>query len=105
MSFAEAGAVVRNARKQAKLSQAEVAKQLGMSRTTVSQIEAGTIPELGIRKYVALCELLGLAFVIGPRTAPSWDELKKQNAEQSNASARATDKAIAQAFTQNRRVP
>ncbi len=103
MSFAEAGAVIKQARRDAKLSQAELAARLRMSRTTISQVESGTIPELGVRKYVAICEALGLAFAVAPRTAPSWAELQLLNAQRAAEAARLTDQAIADAFSPKRR--
>jgi len=103
MSFAEAGAVIKQARRDAKLSQAELAARLRMSRTTISQVESGTIPELGVRKYVQICESLGLAFAVAPRTAPSWAELQSLNAERAAEAARLADQAIADAFRPKRR--
>lgn len=102
MSFAEVGALVRKARKEAKLSQADVARKLGMSRTTISQVEAGTMPELGVRKYLAICEFLGMAFVVAPRSAPTWEELQQANARNAREAAQATDKAISEAFATRR---
>ena len=40
------------ARKSRKLSQASLGQQLGMSRATISGIENGTVPEIGIRKVM-----------------------------------------------------
>src|SRR5688572_33403326 len=54
------GATIAQARKASKRSQAALAGALGMSRATISGIENGTIPEVGVRKLIALCGALGL---------------------------------------------
>jgi transcriptional regulator with XRE-family HTH domain len=54
------GASIRAARKQRHLTQADLCVQVGMSRATLSGIENGTINEIGIRKVMALCSVLGL---------------------------------------------
>ena len=41
MNFTTAGSLIRQSRRQAKLTQADLAKRLGMSRTTISQVETG----------------------------------------------------------------
>lgn len=61
------GTVIREARKQLGMTQAELSGMLGMSRATISAIENGTIPEVGIRKVMAICSMLGLELVIQPR--------------------------------------
>ncbi len=38
-----------------------------MSRATLSALESGTISELGIRKVLAICSVLGLELVIQPQ--------------------------------------
>lgn len=63
----ELGKAVRSARKQAKLTQTDVAEQLGMSRATLSALENGTVSEVGIRKVMAICALLGLELNAQPR--------------------------------------
>lgn len=48
------GARIREARKAAGLSQAQLARRRGMSRSTISQIETGTIAEIGVRRLGGL---------------------------------------------------
>ena len=48
----EIGEQIREARKMRHVSQAEVAHALGMSRTTIGQIENGTVQEIGVRKLI-----------------------------------------------------
>ncbi|MBN1849869.1 MAG: helix-turn-helix transcriptional regulator [Deltaproteobacteria bacterium] len=72
------GEQIRQARKARRLTQAEVAKALGMSRTTIGQIENGTIQEIGVRKLIRVLEYLGLELRI--RTAgrpPTLEELRE----------------------------
>jgi HTH-type transcriptional regulator / antitoxin HipB len=64
MDFTQLGRRIHDARKQAALSQSEVAARLGMSRATISGIERGTIGEIGLRKVIALCAMLGLALEV-----------------------------------------
>ncbi|MFA6009176.1 MAG: helix-turn-helix transcriptional regulator [Desulfobacteraceae bacterium] len=46
------GQHIRQARKKRNLSQAQIAKALGMSRTTIGQIENGTVQDVGVRKLI-----------------------------------------------------
>lgn len=83
MNLAEMGLLIRETRKAAKRPQAELAHSLGMSRTTISAIENGTIGEIGIRKVIALCAALGLELNVQPkRPRPTIHELlEEQRAE------------------------
>lgn len=64
MDMQELGQAMRAARKQRKLTQRQLSEQLGMSRATISAIENGTVNEVGIRKVLAICSLLGLEMLI-----------------------------------------
>ncbi|MBL5980578.1 helix-turn-helix domain-containing protein [Comamonas sp. NyZ500] len=67
------------ARKSRKLSQASLGQQLGMSRATISGIENGTVPEIGIRKVLSLCAALGLELVAQEKTRrPTLQQLLKE---------------------------
>lgn len=73
------GKEIRKIRKDRKLSQAELAKVLGMSRTTVGQIENGTVQDIGVRKLVRILEFLGLELRVRPSGAPpTLDELREE---------------------------
>lgn len=75
----EIGKNIRNSRKRLKLSQLDLATRLGMSRTTISQIESGTVQEIGVRKLMRLLEFLGLELRI--RSAghpPTLEELQEE---------------------------
>ncbi len=67
MTINELGAVIRDSRKEKQLTQSELSGRLGMSRATLSALENGTISELGIRKVLAICSVLGLELVIQPQ--------------------------------------
>jgi transcriptional regulator with XRE-family HTH domain len=54
------GEHIRQECKKRKLSQADLAGILGMSRTTIGQIENGTVQEIGVRKLIRILEFLGV---------------------------------------------
>lgn len=75
----EIGENIRKERKRQKISQGSLAKSLGMSRSTISQIESGTVQEIGIRKLIRILDHLGLELQVRPAGAPpNLDELKEQ---------------------------
>lgn len=75
----EIGEQIRKARKARKLSQAELAKSLGMSRTTIGQIENGTIQEIGVRKLIRVMAFLNLELRVRPAgRPPTLDELRDE---------------------------
>lgn len=79
MDFAEAGALIRAARKKTGQSQGALARSLGMSRATISAIENGTIVEIGIKKLDAVCRAVGLDVYVAPRRRrPTLDELRSE---------------------------
>ena len=64
------GTRIREARKGLGLTQADLAAELGISRTTLSLLEAGRIQELGIRKVIRILDRLGLELATRPAGAP-----------------------------------
>lgn len=75
----ELGQKIKQARKQRKLSQADLAGLLGMSRTTIGQIENGTVREVGVRKLMRVLETLGLELrVRAAGQPPTLDELREE---------------------------
>ncbi|MGI4840935.1 MAG: helix-turn-helix domain-containing protein [Janthinobacterium lividum] len=76
----ELGVLIKNLRKQAGLSQSDLAHRHGMSRATISGIENDTIPEVGIRKVEAILAGLGYELTATPtRRRKTLDELKSGN--------------------------
>ncbi len=75
----EIGRQVRQARKSRKITQAELGKALGMSRTTIGQIESGTVQDIGVRKIIRLLEYLGLEIRVRPAgRPPTLEELREE---------------------------
>lgn len=73
------GQQIRQARKKRNISQAELAKALGMSRTTIGQIENGNVQEIGVRKLIRLLEYLGLELRVRPAgKPPTLEELREE---------------------------
>jgi transcriptional regulator with XRE-family HTH domain len=96
MNFEEAGTLIRNARRQAGLTQADLAKRLRMSRATISQLETGVITELGVRKLAQICDCLGLEVVIQRRHAPlTLHEAYAENKQERQAAFKEIDATLA----------
>lgn len=95
MNFAETGLTLRNARKQAGLTQAELARRLRMSRATLSQLENGVIGDLGIRKLARIADRLGLEITVRPRRPMTLHEAYARNREERQAAFRETDGILA----------
>jgi transcriptional regulator with XRE-family HTH domain len=73
----EIGKKIREVRKSRKISQAELGKILGMSRTTIGQIENGTVQDIGVRKMLRLLDYLGLEMKVRPAgKPPTLEELR-----------------------------
>ena len=73
------GKQIRQARKGRKITQADLADAIGMSRTTIGQIENGTVQEIGVRKLIRVLEFLGLELRV--RLAgrpPTLEELREE---------------------------
>ena len=74
------GNQMRSARKERKLTQAQLAALVGISRKTLGQIEAGTVVDIGIRKVERVLEVLGLELTLRPLGAPpTLEELQREN--------------------------
>jgi HTH-type transcriptional regulator / antitoxin HipB len=77
--LSDLGLILKEARKQAGLSQAELAEPLGMSRATISAIESGRCEEIGFTKLAALLGTVGLEIAIAPRKGrPTIDDLREE---------------------------
>jgi len=64
MYFQDIGAEVRKARLAMKLTQAELAHLAEVSRGTINQLETGVFPDLGVKKLLAILQVVGLEMVI-----------------------------------------
>lgn len=94
MNFALTGQIIRAAREKSDLTQADLARRLGMSRATISRLENGTIEELGVRKLALLCDRLGLEIGVRPRQAPTLHEAYEQNRRERREAFRETDEVL-----------
>ena len=78
MNLETIGTLFKEARRQSRLTQDEVARPLGMSRATLSALESGRCDELGVRKLTALLQTVGLDLYVAPRRArPTLEELRE----------------------------
>lgn len=66
MRLQELGYEIRQARLERGLTQAQLAKAAGLSRTTLNQLENGLFPDLGVRKVLAILEKLRLDLAVQP---------------------------------------
>ena len=74
------GKYIRLERKQRKMSQSALAALLGMSRSTISQIENGTVQDIGVRKMIRILEVLDLELRVRPAgSPPTLDELREED--------------------------
>ena len=79
MQLSDLGPLLKEARQSMKLTQAQLAEPMGMSRATVSAIEGGRCQEIGFAKLVALLEMVGLELIVAPRRSrPTIDELRAE---------------------------
>jgi transcriptional regulator with XRE-family HTH domain len=77
--IADIGPLLKEARKRAGISQADLAHSLGMSRATISAIESGRCEEIGFEKLAALLEMVGLEITVAPRKGrPTIDDLREE---------------------------
>jgi transcriptional regulator with XRE-family HTH domain len=63
------GHEIRRARTARGLTQARLAADAGLSRTTLNRLENGLFPDLGVRKVQAILDRLGLVLAIQPAGA------------------------------------
>lgn len=74
------GEKIRKERKRRSITQLKLARDLGISRTTVIQIESGTIREIGVRKLIRILDYLGLELrVRAAGSPPTLDELREES--------------------------
>lgn len=79
MDLEEMGKLIASTRRGKGLSQEALASEYGMSRATISGIERGTVPEIGVRKLMALCSTLGLELTLQVKTKrPTLQQLVKE---------------------------
>ena len=76
MNMIGIGSRLRSARQARGLARDELARLAGGGRTSLSQLEHGSIGEIGIRKVLRICALLGLELQVMPEgRLPTLDDL------------------------------
>ena len=76
MNMIEIGLTLRSARQARQLTQDELARLAGISRSSLPQLENGSIGEIGICKVLRVCAVLGLELQAVPeRGLPTLDDL------------------------------
>jgi transcriptional regulator with XRE-family HTH domain len=66
MRLQEFGHIVRRARLARGMTQGELARSAGLSRTTMNQLENGVFPDIGMNKAQAILATLGLSLRVRP---------------------------------------
>ena len=80
MDLSEIGTLFRQARREHGRTQTDLARELGMSRATLSALEGGRCGEIGVRKLTALLQAVGLDLYAAPRRArPTLDDLREEH--------------------------
>jgi transcriptional regulator with XRE-family HTH domain len=78
-SLLELGEAVAVRRKARHLTQAELARQAGVTRELVARFEGGRVTEFGARKLLAILAVLGLEMTFAETDASgSLDELRRE---------------------------
>lgn len=67
MDLPEIGQLVRQRRETLGLSQERLARLASLSRATISQLETGTLVDLGVAKLATLMDIVGLQLEAGTR--------------------------------------
>jgi len=80
MDMQTTGQLIQEFRKKQQLTQQELASELGMSRSTISLIESGSIKEIGVRKLSQVCARVGLTLEARPNKIPTLEEAQISNA-------------------------
>lgn len=81
--LAEIGRRTASTRKQAGLTQFELAKRAGVSRPTIDLLENGRATEIGYSKLTRILAVLGLEFRLQPVSPqrPTLEDLLKEESE------------------------
>lgn len=79
MDLIELGALIKQARKSQNMTQTDLASLHEISRSTLSGVENGIAPNVGLQKFMALCDSLGLELTVQRRSErPTLQQLKAQ---------------------------
>jgi transcriptional regulator with XRE-family HTH domain len=64
MTLSEIGTEIARVRRAAGLSQTDLARASALSRQTISALERGAVPDLGVKKLLRVLEALDLDVVV-----------------------------------------
>ncbi len=79
MDFKEFGKSIALMRKEKKISQGQMAKDLNISRATISALENAKTVDIGIRKILQIIDYLGYELVFKEKSAfPTFEELRDE---------------------------
>ena len=79
MDFKEFGKSIAFMRKDKKISQEQMAKDLNISRATISSLENARTVDIGIRKILQIIDYLGYELVFKEKSAfPTFEELRDE---------------------------
>lgn len=77
MNFIELGHNLAVLRKQKRIRQGQLAKDLGISRATISALENGNGSDVGIKKILQIVDYLGFDLILVEKSPfPTFDDLK-----------------------------
>ena len=79
MDFKEFGKNIAFIRKDKKISQGQMAKDLNISRATISSLENAKTVDIGIRKILQIIDYLGYELTFKEKSAfPTFEELRDE---------------------------
>lgn len=79
MDLKEFGQELAKLRKEQKISQEKLSKDLNISRATISSLENGTSSDVGIKKVLLILEYLGYELTYKEKSPfPTFEELKNE---------------------------
>jgi HTH-type transcriptional regulator/antitoxin HipB len=80
MDMFDLGIAIKRARLSKQMTQEELCVAVGLARPTLSRLENGRMPEIGIRKVMDLCGRLGLEITLQEAHGrPTLQQLQAQN--------------------------
>jgi len=79
MNFKELGGNIALMRKDKKISQEQMARDLNISRATISALENARMGDIGIRKILQIIDYLGYELAFKEKSAfPTFEELRDE---------------------------
>ena len=78
MTLADIGRLIESARKKHKLTQEQLARAVGVSRKTISDLENNRRPDIGLQRLLAILTQLDLVFDVKPFQPLTLNELLDQ---------------------------